>query len=115
MRNSVLTVVVGSIAAWLVSAAVCLAAEIGPVSDEFFNKHCSDCHHATAKKSGLNLSALSRDLTDPETLRRWVRIYDRLADGEMPPKDAPQPDAAAKRAFLTSLAPRLIAADRAQR
>src|SRR4051812_4769384 len=99
----------------LAEIAIGSAAEFGGEQQAFFNRHCSDCHDATAKEGGLDLAALSRDLSDSETLRRWVRIYDRVFGGEMPPKDAPQPDAAEKRAFLTSLKPGLVAADRTQR
>src|SRR5205823_3509831 len=63
----------------------------------------------------LDFAALSQDLTDAETLRRWVRVHDRIADGEMPPPTEAQPDRGAKRAFLGSLGPGLAAADRAQR
>ena len=114
MMNFVARVVAGCCAVLLLSAASS-AAEFGFPQRAFFDKHCSDCHDAAAKEGGLDLAVLSRDLDDSETLRRWVRVYDRLADGEMPPKQSPQPDAAAKKAFLASLAPSLAAADRAQR
>src|SRR5689334_14936863 len=95
------------------AAASSSAAEFDTAAGAFFQQHCADCHDATAHEGGLDLFALSRDLTGAETLRRWVRIYDRIAGGEMPPPDAPQPDAAARHAFLTTLQPTLIAADRA--
>ena len=115
MKNTVVIFVVGLVAASLVAGAVSSAAEFGAQERAFFERHCSDCHDATAKEGGLDLAALSQDLGDAETLRRWVRVYDRIAGGEMPPKDAPQPDAAAKRAFLASVGPPLASADRAQR
>src|SRR4051794_9679574 len=96
-------VVVGCLATLLAGLADCAAAEFDADARAFFTKHCSDCHDAAAKEGRLDLTSLSRDLSDAETLRRWVRIYDRVSDGEMPPKDAPQPNAAAKEAFLTSL------------
>src|SRR5437016_5694513 len=113
MTNFGMKLVAGLWAASLVVAADCGAAEFA--AQQFFDKHCTDCHDATAKEGGLDLAALSRDLTDAETLRRWVRVYDRVAEGEMPPKDAPQPDATAKQTFLGSLGPSLAVADRAQR
>jgi hypothetical protein len=114
MANSVAQVVVSCCAALLLAAAAS-ATEFGAEQRAFFAKHCSDCHDPAAKEGGLDLSALSSDLADSEILRRWVRIYDRVADGEMPPKDAPQPDAVAKKIFLESLVPSLAAADRTQR
>src|SRR5262245_20774810 len=103
MPGFVLKVVAGSFAALFVCVADAAAAEFDAHTQAFFKQHCSDCHDATAKEGGLDLAALSRDLSDTETLRRWVRVYDRIAAGEMPPKPAPQPDAAAKTALLASL------------
>src|SRR5262245_50247098 len=115
MPGFVLKVVAGSIAALIIGVAGAAAAEFDARTQAFFTQHCSDCHDAAAKEGGLDLAALSRDLSDTETLRRWVRVYDRIADGEMPPKSAPQPEAAAKKAILASLKPGVVAADRAER
>ncbi|HEY2413331.1 MAG TPA: DUF1592 domain-containing protein [Pirellulaceae bacterium] len=115
MTDLALKLVLGLCAALLAAAPTLSADELGGPQAAFFDKHCSDCHDSTAKEGGLDLSALSRDLTDAETLRRWVRIYDRLAESEMPPKSAPQPTAAAKQVLLDSLRPLLAAADRGQR
>ena len=39
----------------------------------FVERYCSDCHDAAARVGGLDFAALGRDLTNAETLRRWVR------------------------------------------
>jgi hypothetical protein len=103
------------LAAFLTAAANCSAVEFDAAAEIFFERHCADCHNATAKEGGLDLAALGRDLADAETLRRWCRLYDRVAAGEMPPIDAPQPDAAERQKLLDLLQPKLVAADRAQR
>jgi Protein of unknown function (DUF1592)/Protein of unknown function (DUF1588)/Protein of unknown function (DUF1585)/Protein of unknown function (DUF1587)/Protein of unknown function (DUF1595)/Planctomycete cytochrome C len=115
LNTGVITKAVGLIAASILTGAVSSAAEFDAEARAFFKAHCSDCHDASAKEGGLDLTALSRDLTDAETLRLWVRVFDRVAGGEMPPKDAPQPGATSRRAFLDSLRPPLAAADRSQR
>jgi hypothetical protein len=115
MSNFVLKLVAGLWAAALVGGDVLSAAEFGSEQQNFLNRHCSDCHDAAAKEGGLDLAALGRDLSEAETLRRWVRVYDRIQASEMPPQSAPQPDATAKQAFLAALGPSLTAADRAQR
>ena len=51
----------------------------------FLKKHCADCHMDGASKGGLDLDQAPSDLGDAETLRRWVRLFDRVRDGEMPP------------------------------
>src|SRR6185503_7775214 len=87
----------------------------GPKVDAFFDRHCYACHDQTEKKGGLNLETLERNPTDPETLRRWVRVFDRVETGEMPPKKKPRPADAELATFLTALRDPLIASDRAQR
>jgi hypothetical protein len=50
-----------------------------------FRRYCSDCHLEGTAKGGLDLAQVPTDLHDAEALRRWVRIYDRVRLGEMPP------------------------------
>ena len=115
MRQIITTLVAGFCVASLVGGAACRAAEWPASQWVFVDRYCSDCHDAAARVGGLDLAALSRDLTEAETLRRWVRVYDRVADVERPPPTEPQPDRGAKQAFLASLGPSLAAADPAQR
>ena len=81
----------------------------------FLKTNCHGCHSGADAPGGLDLTKLGSNLGDAELLKRWVRIHDRVAAGEMPPKDAPRPAAAAQTAFLSSLAASLSAADKAQR
>lgn len=78
-------------------------------------RHCFDCHDGSTKEGGLDLAALSRNLNDAETLRRWVRVFDRVELGEMPPKDVDRPNKDAQKSFLKSLSEALVTADRGQR
>ena len=68
----------------------------------FTQDHCADCHQGDAAEAGLDFDALSADLDDPNVMARWVRIFDRVQDGEMPPADYDQPDADALSGFLTA-------------
>src|SRR5436190_1318406 len=106
---------IGACVAMSLAAAVGVTAELTVPQSAFLERHCFDCHADTAKEGGLDLGGLSRDLADAETLRRWVRVFDRVEAGEMPPKDVKRPDSGAKKAFLASLGETLVAADRAQR
>ena len=47
---------------------------------------CIECHDDETKKGGLDLTALKFDLADGATRERWVRVFDRVEKGEMPPK-----------------------------
>ncbi|MBS1788768.1 MAG: DUF1592 domain-containing protein [Acidobacteria bacterium] len=80
----------------------------------FLETNCFMCHNATAKKGNLDLTALNPDFSDAQTFATWVKVHDRVRDGEMPPKAAPQPEAAERTAFLKALAAPMIAADEAR-
>lgn len=78
----------------------------------FFRRYCHDCHNAHEQTAGLDLTALAWDFANPEHFRRWVKIYDRIKAGEMPPAGADQPAPERRAAVAQSLADELIAAER---
>ena len=80
----------------------------------FLEKNCVECHDADAKKGGLDLTALGSDLTDRRTFEAWVKVFDRTASGEMPPKKKPRPDTAQQTAYLGDLSGLLVRADSAR-
>src|SRR5689334_17178882 len=77
----------------------------------FVRDHCAGCHNADARKGRLDLTALAFDPKDPAALALWVKVHDRVAAGEMPPRR--KPDAAARKGFLDGLAGSIAAAERA--
>ena len=80
----------------------------------FLEKNCVECHDADAKKGGLDMTALKSDLTDPKSFETWVKIFDRTANGEMPPKKKARPDAGQQSAYLGDLSARLLRQDAAR-
>lgn len=68
----------------------------------FLENNCYDCHQGDSADAGLDLEKLSFDLGDGSNLKRWVRIYDRVQLGEMPPADYGEADAEARQAFLAT-------------
>jgi hypothetical protein len=50
------------------------------------DQNCTNCHDAETKKGKLDLTALTFDLADPKGMDRWVQVFDRVENGEMPPK-----------------------------
>jgi mono/diheme cytochrome c family protein len=58
----------------------------------FLTDHCVACHDGADAEGGLDLNALKGTLDAPGEMARWIRIFDRVHAGEMPPKDADQPD-----------------------
>lgn len=89
------------------TAVPALADEIGSVLRRF----CVDCHSGEAPEANLDLTGIPKDLADPAHFRRWVRVHDRLATGEMPPKDADQPTDEERIAATRSLQEALLAAE----
>ncbi|MBI3882440.1 MAG: DUF1592 domain-containing protein [Verrucomicrobia bacterium] len=89
-----------------------VAAEAGSPDRAFLERHCTECHDAETKKGGLDLTALKFDLRDAKIFAEWVKVHDRVQDGEMPPKKQARPDATATEAFLKALAEPMIAADK---
>jgi hypothetical protein len=87
------------------------AEDVTPALHGFLDKHCFSCHDADANKGGLNLVALGMTLDDPKNDGMWVKVHDRVRDGEMPPKKKPRPEPAELQSFLDTLARPLIAVD----
>jgi hypothetical protein len=63
---------------------------------------CIDCHDANTD-TPLNLEKIGHDLSDPNTFRQWVKIFDQVDSGEMPPKKKKRPDPTLKNKALTTL------------
>jgi len=97
----------------LTSAALARAAAPATMQP-FLENHCAECHDAEKKKGGLDLDALAFDLKDAKSFAAWVKVHDRTAEHEMPPKKKERPKAGEADAFLKSLAGTLMAADRAR-
>jgi len=103
-----------SFVALLGSAAVTLPAADLPEAS-FFKNNCYECHDADVHKAGLDLTALKWDMQNPDNQALWVKIHDRVHDGEMPPaKKKERPEPSAVTTMTGGLAKRLIAADVAE-
>jgi hypothetical protein len=75
---------------------------------EFVENRCIDCHDAETKKGELNLEALLSAPLDEKTFSKWVRVWDRVRDGEMPPKKKAQPTEEERAKFLAGLNTTLV-------
>lgn len=77
-----------------------LPSSIAAPPTDFVKTHCFDCHQGNGAEAGLDLQAISSDLTQPESFDNWVKVFDRIKAGEMPPKDSSQPTPRDRSAFL---------------
>ncbi|MEX1041097.1 MAG: DUF1592 domain-containing protein [Pirellulaceae bacterium] len=72
-------------------------------SAEFFQNNCYDCHQGEGAEGGLDFEKLPLDLSHHDDEARWVRIFDRINTGEMPPPDYNQLDAETTEPLLSDL------------
>jgi len=77
----------------------------------FTGAQCVDCHDAETKKGGLDLKALTLQPDDPHNFATWVKIFDRVSAGEMPPKKKVRPAAEELNQFTNAVASALLAVD----
>jgi hypothetical protein len=79
----------GALRAFISTTLLCGLAMAGeaPIegSVQFFDTYCGECHYEDAS-GGLDLSVLAFDPRNKDNLATWVRIFDRVSTGEMPPK-----------------------------
>lgn len=75
----------------------------------YLKQHCLGCHTGASAKGGLDLTKLSTDGADAAAHKQWVRVYDRIAAGEMPPVGLPRPAAKETQAYLATLGGELAA------
>ncbi|MEW6306695.1 MAG: DUF1592 domain-containing protein [Verrucomicrobiota bacterium] len=102
--------------ALLALAALVPLAQAAPTRaiDGFVQNHCVECHDSEVKKADLDLTALKFDLKDDAAFNTWVKVHDRVRDGEMPPKKKAQPKRTERDKFTQSLFDSLVAADQAK-
>jgi len=99
----------------LVAVFACATAEAQhPPIEKFLESWCVDCHSGPEAEAGFEITTqvLSLEsLASAAAMDRGVRVFDRVAQGEMPPPDADQPPEEMRREFLSSLGDLLTAAD----
>jgi mono/diheme cytochrome c family protein len=71
---------------------------------QFLEDYCIRCHNDQDLKGSLDLTDFDYQPGDPANFLTWVKVHDRLAVGEMPPKNKPHPGSAERDAFVAQLA-----------
>lgn len=72
---------------FITSARFAAGAAFDTTIKPLLEKHCFDCHGSDVQKAGLRLDTLAVDSDNP----KWVRVFDKLTNGEMPPKKRERP------------------------
>ncbi|MEO8063635.1 MAG: DUF1592 domain-containing protein [Pseudomonadota bacterium] len=98
----------GALRAFLAATLLCGTAfaddGLTKKSDAFFSRYCADCHYPDSQSGGLDVSDLAFDPGNRDNLATWVRMFDRVNAGEMPPKKKPRPAPADLAVFSQALA-----------
>lgn len=94
----------GALAPWC-------AAGVPADVEAFIDQRCSSCHNDEDKKGGLDLGGLLFDVEDKDSFSTWVKVHDRVAAGEMPPKEKKRPAPTELETFLGELGASLTTAE----
>jgi Protein of unknown function (DUF1592)/Protein of unknown function (DUF1588)/Protein of unknown function (DUF1585)/Protein of unknown function (DUF1587)/Protein of unknown function (DUF1595)/Planctomycete cytochrome C len=68
----------------------------------FLERHCYECHDASTKTGGLDLTSLRQPI-DEASISTWVKIHDAVENQAMPPKDATHPSDKDRLGFVSEL------------
>ena len=80
-------------------------------TEQFIEQYCAGCHDSTEKKGGLDLTALSFELGSRKNFDTWIKVFDRVIEGEMPPKKKKRPEPAELAAFTQTVSETLTGAE----
>ncbi len=69
-------------------SAVTSAASPPQSVQRFLQRHCLDCHDGSGGEGDFDLQSLVAPDESDASMQRWVRLFDRVCEGEMPPPDA---------------------------
>lgn len=89
----------------------CAGADVRLKIAAFIESNCLDCHSGDAAERGLDFESLSFQLDGAENHLLWVKAFDRVRKGEMPPQDYDQPESSERDEFLEHLQSQLADAD----
>lgn len=85
----------------------------GPlVLREFIDRHCVDCHDEGTAKGDFDITGISSDLSHAETRDRWVRVFDLIDQGKMPPPEKSKVGAEERKAVVAQLFADLVESTR---
>ena len=93
IRSAMLMFVVAAIGFCVGGPRCAMAGEVDPQVTGFLKRYCIECHGVTKPKGDFQIGKLkvSANQADAEN---WQLVLDNLQLGEMPPKDAKQPQPA---------------------
>jgi hypothetical protein len=114
-KRTRLALAVATIAGTLCSAGYVFAADtnvsgssVPPAVKTFIAKNCVACHRPPNPPLGIDLSALTFNLSNVDTFGNWVRIHDTVNAGKMPPGGRNVLTEADRATFVSAIAEPMI-------
>ncbi len=95
---------------FLLVAWACQGAQV-PQGINFLENHCLECHDDETAKGALILEHLTGELHDLDHREEWVRIYDIIKSGKMPPPKKSKLSDDQRQAFLQGLERSILQAE----
>jgi hypothetical protein len=71
--------------------------------EAFLEAHCYECHDDIEQEADLDLLGLNFDPQNPANIATWERVFRKVHEGEMPPKENKRPPGADFEGFLQTL------------
>ena len=113
MSTNTNTTILSLVVYLTVAAGLATAAESLPeAARTFVGNYCLDCHDDASQEGGLSLETDQVLGADRDSIKEWIKVFDMLRAGDMPPADADQPEAAERKAMLAWLDKTLSQHDR---
>lgn len=79
----------------------------------YLERYCTDCHNAETQEGEFRVDTLSADIGRTDTAY-WAEVRERIASGEMPPKDSEQPAAELSHQLVEFIADQIVAGESAR-
>jgi hypothetical protein len=88
-----------------------IAGELPSSVFELTAKYCASCHGVDSKEGNLDLASLPFDPDRRSNFETWVKVFDRVSEGEMPPKGESRHSSTELTQFRQDLSKSLISAE----
>lgn len=80
----------------------------------FMDQHCIGCHDDSIAKGDFDITALAFDLSHTDTRSRWIRVFDQIEKGNMPPPEKSKVTIEERKAVVSQLRMALITAEKVE-
>ncbi|MFM7055300.1 MAG: DUF1587 domain-containing protein, partial [Planctomycetota bacterium] len=84
--------------------------DLPPAISRFLQRHCADCHSGEQIEADFTIDTLTFELDNTAMRNRWIQLFDRVLQHQMPPADSSTLTDSDRKAWLDQLNPQLESA-----